>query len=115
MDMIDIPKGAYVLATKYRDGDPGDQFCIGFYDRHENDRHYVVDGDGKQFRGNGFRRCERIARPVGEWLVQHAAFLESSQTGKPIALNIWGLIDSERNREALREETEAALSPNQKE
>lgn len=101
----ELNKGDYVLATKYGDGDPGDQFSIGFYDRFQDGRHYVVDGDGKQFRGNGFRRCERIAREVGEWLVTYASFLEASQAGRPIQLNIWGLIDSVRNRELLASET----------
>ena len=67
-------RGDYVLATKYSDGDPGDQFCVGFYDRAlprstGEVRHMVTDGEGKQFRGNGFRRCEPISHDVGVWLV----------------------------------------------
>ena len=66
-------KGDYVLATKYRDGDTGDQYAVGFYD-HEYDhfgqtRFMVVNGDGKQYRGNGFRRCERITEDEGRWLI----------------------------------------------
>lgn len=105
-----MDKGAYVFATKYRDGDPGDQWCVGFYDREEGGRHFVVDSAGKQFRASGFRRCERVARPVGEWLVAHSAYLEQSQAGMPVALNLWGLIDSEHNRELLREEDAALTS-----
>jgi hypothetical protein len=79
----DIKKGDYVLATKYRDGDPGDQFCVGFYDSSFGDglgtRHLVVDGDGKQFRRNGFRRVARIGRDRGEWIVKHLALIEQMQ------------------------------------
>ena len=76
-----ISKGDYVLATKYRDGDPSDQFCIGFYDRSfdhcATDRHLVIDSEGKQFRLNGFRRVARVGQRRGEWMVKHLAFIES--------------------------------------
>lgn len=65
-------KGDYVLATKYHDGDTGDQYAIGFYD-HEMDytppRHHIVDSDGKQFRNNGFRRVEKITDAEGRWMI----------------------------------------------
>lgn len=73
-----IKKGTYVLATKYSDGDPNDQWCIGFYDRFENNRHYVVDSDGKQFRMNGFRRCAKIKKERGEWLLQNKEGIQFS-------------------------------------
>jgi hypothetical protein len=68
--------GDYVLATKYDDGDPGDGYAVGFYDRQLDyvsgvTRHLVVDGEGKQFRGNGFRRVELIHETEGRWLIQH--------------------------------------------
>jgi hypothetical protein len=66
----DLNKGDYVLATKYRDGDPGDQFCVGFYDSFymngSSTRHLVVDGEGNQFRRNGFRRVAKVSRDRGE-------------------------------------------------
>lgn len=34
-----VEPGDYVLATKYFDGDPADQFCVGIYDRQ-----FEVDG-----------------------------------------------------------------------
>lgn len=72
-------KGDYVLATKYDDGDPGDQWSVGFYDRtDERGRHYVTDADGKQFRGNGFRRVERIGPGRGAWLLERAQLIASS-------------------------------------
>ena len=51
-----LKKGDYVLATKFSDGNPADNWCVGFYDRketfgstnHPDVRHFVVDGDGKQ-------------------------------------------------------------------
>lgn len=71
-----MQKGDYVLATKYSDGDPGDGYAVGFYDRLLDKvggvtRHLVIDGEGKQFRGNGFRRVEPISGAEGRWLIQH--------------------------------------------
>jgi hypothetical protein len=68
-------RGDYVLATKYHDGDPGDGYAVGFYDRPLDcvggvTRHLVVDGDGKQFRANGFRRVEKISDAEGRWLIE---------------------------------------------
>jgi hypothetical protein len=73
--------GDYVLATKYRDGDPGDHFVVGFYsgsfsNGHET-RHDIVDADGKKFRGNGFRRVAMIGADRGAWIVKNAALIES--------------------------------------
>lgn len=59
----------YVLATKFNDGDPCDHFCVGFYCGRLGDRFLVKDGQGNLFRGNGFRRCEKISRRVGAALV----------------------------------------------
>lgn len=74
--------GDYVLATKYSDGDPGDQFAVGFYDRSfyhfGQERHLVVDNDGNQFRANGFRRVDRISHERGCWLVAHFPEIEKS-------------------------------------
>lgn len=79
----DLKKGDYVLATKYRDGDPGDQFCVGFYDgfymNGDSTRHLVLDGEGKQFRRNGFRRVAKISRDRGEWIVKNLALIERMQ------------------------------------
>lgn len=67
--------GDYVLATKYRDGDPGDSYCVGFYDGVLDNvagltRYLVVDGEGKQFRRNGHRRVEPITDAEGRWLIE---------------------------------------------
>lgn len=68
--------GDYVLATKYSDGDPGDQWCVGFYDRAEKGRHFVTDADGQQFRANGFRRVKKISPSRGQFILSHAAEIE---------------------------------------
>lgn len=82
--MSDIKRGDYVLATKYHDGDPGDQWSVGFYDRFERERHYVTDGNGNQFRGNGFRRVCKISAERGAWLLAHAKDIEYS------GRSVWG-------------------------
>ena len=79
--MSDIPTGTYVLATKYSDGDPRDHWVIGFYDRLEGGRHYVLDGDGKQMRGNGFRRVQPIESEVGAWLLGKMREAEKGDAG----------------------------------
>lgn len=67
-------KGDYVLATKYHDGDPGDQYAVGRFagmlPKIGGDRYLVMDNDGKQFRANGFRRCEPITDAEGRWLIE---------------------------------------------
>lgn len=61
--------GDYVLATKYSDGDPCDHFCVGYVDRiliqYDPPRYHVVDSEGQPFRGNGFRRAEKITEKEG--------------------------------------------------
>ena len=73
-----MKEGDYVLATKWSDGDPRDQWCVGFYDREENGRHYVVDSDGKQFRLNGFRRVKKISKSRGEFILNNAKNIEAN-------------------------------------
>lgn len=66
----------YVLATKYHDGDPCDQFAIGWFVRvNEAGRYLVCDNDGKLFRASGFRRCARISERVGKLLVKIAPII----------------------------------------
>lgn len=75
-------KGDYVLATKYGDGDPGDEWAVGIFDRmlpkEGGDRFMVVDYYGKQFRGNGFRRCKKISEERGAWLLANMADIQAS-------------------------------------
>lgn len=73
-------KGDYVLATKYSDGDPGDHWCVGFFDRmlsySVKDRYHVVDEYGNPFRGNGFRRALRITPEEGNYLLANKEEIE---------------------------------------
>ena len=86
--MADIKNGDYVLATKYSDGDPGDNWGVGFYDRKEGSRHYVIDNDGRQIRPGGFRRVGLIRPEFGKWLLENAVALEASPPG---SVNLWGM------------------------
>ena len=78
-------KGDYVLATKYGDGDPGDQWCVGFFDEMYRDRYMVIDSNGQQFRGNGFRRAEKITTECGHWIVKNIKLIEQC------SITIWGV------------------------
>jgi hypothetical protein len=69
--------GDLVLATKYKDGDPHDGWCIGFYHATmrwfgEEIRHLVVDDDGKIIYWKGYARAERISQ-------RRAKFLKANQ------------------------------------
>ena len=80
--------GDYVLATKYNDGDPQDHWCVGFYagtaaKHYDPPRYDVVDANGKRFRGNGFRRVEKITHERGAWMLEHAQDIEQS------GLSVW--------------------------
>ncbi len=79
----ELIKGDYVLASKYRDGDPRDHFAVGYFTgmlAHTSppDRFNVVDDKGERFRGNGFRRCERISHRVGGLIVDNLSRIEQS-------------------------------------
>lgn len=77
--------GDYVLATKWGDGDPQDQWCVGFYERQlRDDRHLVCRSDGTPFRASGFRRVERISRGRGEWILSNMKSIEQGSR------SLWG-------------------------
>lgn len=86
-----LEKGDYVLATKYRDGDPHDGWALGFYDsmlpKIGGDRFMVVNSEGKQYRGNGFRRCERVSDELGDWIFANRIAIEALTRIAPI--NMW--------------------------
>jgi hypothetical protein len=67
--------GDYVLATKYSDGDPCDHFYVGFFKGMLGARYLVADGNGQIARANGFRRCERISKRVGDALCAAMPFI----------------------------------------
>ena len=75
--------GDYVLATKYSDGDPQDHWSIGFFDgitapHYDPPRYDVIDNDGNQFRGNGFRRVKKISAERGAWMLSRVREIELS-------------------------------------
>lgn len=82
-----LKTGDYVFATKYSDGDPDDQWCVGFYDCERDGRHYVKNAAGEQYRANGFRRCARISTDVGKRILEEAPGLEKSPPG----INLWNM------------------------
>jgi hypothetical protein len=66
--------GDYVLASKYSDGDPCDHFCVGFISDIDISitppRYMVIDGNGVNQRGNGFRKVEKITQAEGSKLIE---------------------------------------------
>lgn len=96
--MTELKKADYVLATKWSDGDPRDQWAIGLYDgltEHKPVRHLVVDNNGKQFRPGGFRRAKAIKPEVGDWLLARKDQIEMSTR------SLWGW--EKHARKALKE------------
>jgi len=84
------PLGAYVLATKYDDGDPGDHWAVGFYaGPHATGRHLVMDAHGHLFRATGFRRVAVITPAIGAWLLDAARVLEQAPAG---TVNLWQML-----------------------
>lgn len=74
-------KGDYVLATKWRDGDPKDHWVVGFFDgmtEHSEPRYDIVDNNGILMRGNGFRRVEAITAGEGAHLLKNSHLVEMS-------------------------------------
>lgn len=86
-----LPEGTYVLATKYSDGESGDDWCVGFI-KHDalierKERHHVVDSEGRLFRGNGFRRAEPIERNEGDYILSQRAALSGNW-----GISLWKLL-----------------------
>lgn len=69
--------GDYVLATKWSDGDPQDHWCVGFFKAMSGDRFDIVDDNGDLFRGNGFRRCKKISKRRGDFLLSKKSEIEA--------------------------------------
>lgn len=84
------PIGAYVLATKYSDGDPGDPWAVGIYaGLRWGDRHMVTHVDGTPIRPSGFRHVRAIRLDVGRWMLAAARQLENSPPG---TVNLWTML-----------------------
>jgi hypothetical protein len=104
----DVRLGDYVLATKYEDGDPGDQWAVGWFTGMlpkgsmtdtTRWRFMVADQNGKQYRGNGFRRCERITHDQGVYICENQATLSAmvgqfyyDDDGSKQGLSVWDFL-----------------------
>jgi len=87
-------EGSYVLATKYKDGDPCDHFFVGWVTGMTwHGRYLCADAPagGENQRGNGFRRAEPITGQEGHWLVS----IFPSITDKP-GPSLWEHLDEIR-------------------
>jgi hypothetical protein len=105
--------GDYVLATKYEDGDPGDQWAVGWFTgmlpkgSMEDTKHWrfmVADQNGNQYRGNGFRRCEPISHDEGVYICQHQPAIDATVSqlfydddGNKVGKSLWDWLDEARN------------------
>lgn len=82
-----IKNGDYVVATKYKDGDPKDHFVVGFYKGITwHGRYNIVDESGKLFRHNGFRRVQVVSEEVGSKIISNAQYIELS------GLSVWHFV-----------------------
>lgn len=82
--------GAYVLATKYTDGDPGDAWALGFFDGiTSGGRYLVIDSKGNQCRHTGYRSIHVVSAEVGAWMWASRAVLEASPPG---SVNLWSML-----------------------
>ena len=93
MSKTTVKPGDYVLATKYSDGDPMDQFYVGFVaEVLPNGRHIVTDANGISQRANGFRRAEKITQAEGAALCAMIPHI-SDQPGP----SLWAHLERIRN------------------
>lgn len=83
-------QGDYVLATKFGDGHPQEQWAVGFYGsfHQAKERHIVLNEAGEEIYHNGFRRCAKISRELGAWLLKNASELERAPVG---SISLWGM------------------------
>lgn len=75
--MKDLQEGDYALASKWDGGDPKDHWVVGFYvGMTWHGRYNIVDSEGNLFRGNGFRRAEKITPERGHWILENKKDIE---------------------------------------
>lgn len=90
-----IKRGEYCLATKWGDGHAADPWAVGFYEGEIfPGRYSVVDGNGKPFRANGFRRCEAITAEQGDFLLSLPSDFELTHGDT----SIWDVLKEEVSR-----------------
>ena len=91
------PKGTYIIGTKYRDGDPGDAWGVGFYLesytlKGRSTRHRMIDNEGQYIYGpKGFAVIKGpLQIDVGHWLVANKGVFEASP---PLSINIINMLN----------------------
>ncbi len=88
-----VKKGDYVIATKYKDGDPKDHFVVGFFRNMTwHDRYNIADENGNLFRGNGFRRAKVISEKVGKKIIQNMPIIGQSDR------SVWSFVEQFENK-----------------
>ena len=76
-----MKKGDYVIATKHKDGDPNDPFCVGFFYKKTTEippKNIVTDADGIAMHAGGYRRIKKITQDVGEKILANIKEIEGS-------------------------------------
>ena len=101
--MEQLKIGDYVLATKYSDADPGDNWAVGWLNEMRDEMFFVGNAETHSFRHGGFRACKKIPAYLGEWLLANAAMLESSPPG---SINLLKMTDTVRNNNEVSESVE---------
>lgn len=74
--------GDYVLASKYRDGDPNDPWFVGFIKQiircEDYDKYKIADEDGNLLYSSMLARAERIGKANGHQLVRCKKYIKES-------------------------------------
>lgn len=105
-ELKNLKPGTYVLATKWHDGHPCDQWAVGFFHEVLGERYMVVDANGLQLRYNGFRRVKAISRRRGAWLLAHAQEISAHTR------SLWGWLRAPMvNRKAYTHSRTGTKSP----
>ena len=81
--------GDYVLATRYREGHPRDQWVIGFFTGMQppdsvGGRFMVADAHHNQFRLDGFQRIKKISAGRGRWILERERLGEIENGGRSV-------------------------------
>lgn len=93
-----MKKGDYVVATKYKDGDPNDPFCVGFFYkkiRQDPPKSIVTDANGIAVHANGYRRVKKISPDVGAKIVANIAEIEKS------GVSVWRWVKTFESSDAI--------------
>lgn len=79
----DIKIGDYVVATKWRDGDPRYPYSVGYVEFITREGYYLKDHEGRPLNSLAYQRCKKISTTLGKLLHQSVPILEGKK-GKSI-------------------------------